>query len=81
MAVTIPNHVLLVALDLKHRYGIAAMELALQRITAFLESGESDDAKEWVLVATVLSRALLRPEDLQHLDVVHPPAKTQPTPE
>jgi hypothetical protein len=68
--VTIPNHILLIALDLKHRYGASALELSLQRVDSHLETGEVDEAREWTQVATVLARALLRPDDMQ----------TQPTP-
>jgi hypothetical protein len=71
--VTVPNHILLIAIDWKHRYGASSLELALNRVDAHLELEEIEEARAWNQVATVLARALLRPDDVQQTPV-------QPTP-
>jgi hypothetical protein len=56
--VTTPNHILMIALDWKHRYGAAALEMALNRVASHIELEECDEALEWTQVATVLAQQL-----------------------
>ncbi|GIL38119.1 hypothetical protein TMPK1_03560 [Rhodospirillales bacterium TMPK1] len=50
----------MIAIDWKHRYGAASLDMALKRIASHIELDESDEAIEWTQVATVIAQQILQ---------------------